>query len=399
MPSKIHLSFLTMILLISFASVNAVLFTPALPSIAEFFHISTDKAQWTLSGFLIAYALGQLVYGPIANRFGRKPALYTGIMIQIFSSLLCVFAGIIQSFGLLLLGRFLLAAGSGVGLKMTFTLVNECYEPLVASQKTARLMLAFAITPALSIALGGILNIRYGWMSCFYAGAFYGCILLYLVTRLPETQTVLDLNAFKPRHLLHAYGSQFKNSGLIAGGLLMGCSTAFVYVFAALAPFIAINISGMNSMQYGMANLLPPLGLISGSLLGARISKNYSFQNMIGAGISLSSLGVLCMLLAEYFPLSPIIRIFIPMILVYFGLCFVIPNASTLAMTTTSDKAHGSAVMNFVNMGFATLSVLSLGFFHATAFLLPAIFLILSLLMAGIFIGIRKANKVSFSSG
>src|SRR5690349_18525902 len=105
-------SFLTLLLMISFASVNAVLFTPALPAIADFYAISDSEAQLTITLFLIGYAVGQLIYGPIANRFGRKPALYAGIILQIISSLLCVFAGIIHVYSILVLGRLFLALGS-----------------------------------------------------------------------------------------------------------------------------------------------------------------------------------------------------------------------------------------------------------------------------------------------
>lgn len=111
MPAK--LPFITLLLLISFASVNAVLFTPALPGIAYFFGISADTAQQTITWFLIGYALGQLLYGPIANRFGRKPALYAGIGLQIVSSLLCVLAGVLHQYWLLVVARFLLALDQG----------------------------------------------------------------------------------------------------------------------------------------------------------------------------------------------------------------------------------------------------------------------------------------------
>ena len=146
-----RLPFLTLLLLISFASVNAVLFTPALPQIAAFFSITNEKVQLTITWFLIGYAFGQLLYGPLANRFGRKPALYAGILLQIISSLACVLAGKLHNYDALVAARFALALGSGVGLKMTFTLVNECYEPKSASKKIAYLMLAFAITPVLPL--------------------------------------------------------------------------------------------------------------------------------------------------------------------------------------------------------------------------------------------------------
>lgn len=372
-------SFFTLLLMISFASVNAMLFTPALPDITNFFLISENDAQLTITGFLIGYALGQLLYGPLANRFGRKPALYVGIGLQIFSSFLCALAGTLNEYSLLVFGRFLLALGAGVGLKMTFTLVNECFEPRIASQKTAYLMLAFAISPGLAIALGGLLNTHFGWMSCFYAGAIYGAVLFLFVTRLPETQTTPDLNALKIKHLLQAYGMQFKNINLITGGALMGCSTTFVYVFAALAPFIAINLLGMSSAEYGSANILPAIGLLSGSLTSAQFVKRFSLQRCIRWGVAIASFGVAFMMIMLILHKSALIALFLPMMVIYFGLALVIANASSIAMSQVTDKAHGSAVMSFVNMALPMLIVLNLGLFQINSLLLPSIYLVICL--------------------
>jgi DHA1 family bicyclomycin/chloramphenicol resistance-like MFS transporter len=134
------LSFFTLSLLISFASVNAVLFTPGLTEITQFFAISPHTAQQTIIWFLIGYTLGQLIYGPITERLGSKNALYIGISIQIASSFLCILSGELHSYFLLIAGRFLLALGSGVGLKMSFTLVNEWYDTKTAAQKTSYLL-------------------------------------------------------------------------------------------------------------------------------------------------------------------------------------------------------------------------------------------------------------------
>lgn len=389
MQTPIKLSFVTMVMMISFASVNAVLFTPALPNIAHFFDVSVKHAEQTIIWFLIAYTLGQLLYGPIANRFGRKPALYLGIAIQIISSFVCVLAGFLHEYTLLVAGRFFLALGSGVGLKIAFTLVNECYEPHIASQKTSYLMIAFAITPALGIALGGILNTHFGWMSCFYAGAVYGVILLIKVIRLPETQTVLHKEAFHPKHLIEGYTTQFKNTSLTAGGFLMGCGTSFVYIFAALAPFIAMDILGMSSMQYGLSNLIPAVGLIAGSLSAAPLAKKVPLPKLIYSGIIITTFGIAVMFAMTFAKLPALYSVFFPMFIVYFGLSFVIANASAYAMGHTQDKAHGSAVMNFINMGVATVSVISLGLFHVSTLLLPIIYLVLCVLMGVVYAGLN----------
>jgi len=382
-------SFITLVLLVSFASVNAVLFTPALPDIAKFFNVTEDSAQLTISWFLIGYALGQLIYGPLANRFGRKPALYIGVIIQIISCLLCVVAGNLHLFNVLIMGRFLLALGSGVGLKMTFTLINESYEPKVASQKIAYLMLAFAITPGLAVAFGGVLNSHYGWQSCFYALAVYGLVMLYLVSRFPETQLTLDLDALKLGHLISGYTAQLKNLTLISGGLLMGICSSYVYVFAALAPFLAINFLGMNSSQYGFANLLPPIGLLLGSITSAQLVKKLELKTVIILGSLLALFGCVTVFIASYYHLSAVYSLFLPMIIVYFGLCFILANASVLAMAGVVDKAHASAVMNFINMGFATVMVLGIAYFSLTLLLMPLFFIALAISMLFLQLALR----------
>jgi len=390
MPKNFQLSFLTLILLISFASVNAVLFTPALPDIATFFNVSDGLVQQTITLFLVGYTIGQLIYSPIANRFGRKPALYTGICLQIFSSLLCVIAGKLHYFELLIFGRLLLALGAGVGLKMTFTLLNENYEPAIASQKTAYLMMAFAITPGLGVAIGGFLNARFGWMSCFYAGAIYGAILLALVMRMPETLKNRDLDALKIKKLIANYVTQFSNKQLILGGILIGACTSVIYIFAAVAPFIAIKIFSMSSEQYGLANLLPPIGIILGSLYSAKLIKKYKFTHIISQGIATVLIGVIFMCITVFMHLHPIYSLFFPTIIIYFGSCLIISNASALAMSYVNDKAHGSAVMSFVNMGFATIMVLGLSRVTVNLYLLPLAYLALCFIMLASFILVKK---------
>lgn len=383
MQATKQLSMFTLFMMISFASVNAVLFTPALPRIANYFGISDGAAQLTITWFLVGYAIGQLLYGPIANRFGRKPALYAGICLQILSSLLCVLAGTLHIYSLLVLGRFLLALGSGVGLKMTFTIVNEIYEPKIAAQKLSYLMIAFAIAPGLGVMLGGILNSYYDWTSTFYAGAIYGILFLLLTTSLPETKLKLDLNALQFKHLISAYATQFSNKQLISGGLLIGSTTCFVYIFAALAPFIAIESLHMSSSEYGMANLLPPIGLVLGSLFSAHLVKVYPVAWVIRLGIFIATLGSIIMLAFTSLHLPTVIMIFIPMMLNYFGLALIAANTSVIAMSQVSDKAHGSAVMSFTNMGLVTVVILVLGLFPTHPLLMPMSYI---LTCAGMFV-------------
>ncbi len=373
---------LTFTLLISFASVNAVLYTPALPEIAAYLSISQAQAEGTITWFLIGYAIGQLLYGPLAARYGAKAALLIGIALQIIASMGCAITWYQTSYVWLAACRLLVALGAGVGLKMTFTLVNQWYEPKLASQKIAYLMLAFAITPGLGVALGGILTTYFGWVSCFIAGVIYGLLLLAMVLCLKMAPPVIDRQALHLRHLKEAYRQQFSNRQLLMGGVLMGSATCFVYVFAALAPFIAMELMQMNAAEYGIANILPSIGLIAGSVCSAAWVKRYTLKQLIVTGVIICGIGVQYMLVAMLHGMTPIFALFLPMIVIYFGLSLVLANASTLAMSHVSDKAHGSAVMNFINMSVATLTVVGLGLYTIHAMLLPVVYLLVCLLMA-----------------
>lgn len=373
--------FMTLVMMISFASVNAVLFTPALPQISHYFSISDVVAQHTISWFLVGYAIGQLFYGPVSSRFGRKKALYVGIGVQIVSSLMCALAGYVHAFWLLMLGRFLLALGSGVGLKMTFTYINSCFTPRDAAAVTSYLALSFAVTPGLSVALGGYISTHASWMACFYAGAIYGIILLLMCTTLPETQEQLNKYALKLNHLIKDYLEQFKNVNLLAGGVLVGICTCFVYVFAALAPFVVINLMGFDTSEYGLANLLPPIGLILGSVTSAKMAKKMPLVTTIRTGAVITGIGVIMMLGFVVLQLPVLLSIFVPVIVVYFGLSLIMANASVIAMNGVIDKSHGSAVMSFINMGFTTVIVLSLGYLPIREIILPMVFLALTMLL------------------
>lgn len=369
--------FFTFVCLLSFASTNAVLFTAALPDIADYFRITDEVAQQTISWFLPAYAIGQLIYGPLARRYGRKPALYIGIILQIFSNLLCVFAGTIDNWWVLIIGRTLMGLGSGVGLTLTFTMINELCEPKEASKKMAYLMIAFAVMPGIAIAIGGYLNHLYGWSSCFYAGAFYGLIVFLLVTRLPETAKTLDLNGLKMSILIPAYQAIFRNKRLVIAGLLMGSCTSFIYAFAAVAPFISINLHNMSSVRFGLDSLIPPMGMVLGLIVSAQLSQRYSLAQVIKTGfcITFISMGFNIGLIWLQLPL--LFSLFLPMFWIIFGLSLVMPNASALAMSICEDKAHGSAVMSFINMGSTTLVLALMSFFPVTNMLLPMVFLML----------------------
>ncbi|MDF2866718.1 MAG: bcr [Gammaproteobacteria bacterium] len=380
----ITLPLLTLILLISFGSVCAVLFTPGLPAIAKYFNTSMSDAQLTVTLFLVGYAFGQLIYGPLANRFGRKPTLYLGISLEIIAALLCILAAAMHAFWLFVGARLLMALGAGAGLKMTFTLIGDVYPQQQATRIISYLILAFAITPGLGVSLGGVLVEQISWQSCFYVLAGYGVLLLWLCSRLPETAVSLDSQALNARLILRSYLKQLGNLQLINCALLVGCGTAIVYIFASLAPFLAIDVLRLNPSQYGLYNLLPPIGMLLGSVAAMYLVEKLSAEQTIGLGLAVALLGETIMFGASLWGYLSATVLFLPMIIIYAGLSLVFANAASMATSQATNKAYASAMMNFINMSFSVVCVFLVGWLPSNSMLiLSALFLGLGLLAAG----------------
>ena len=149
-----------LLLLIAFASVTGLLFTPALPELGSYFGISENKAQWTISIFLVGYCLGQLPYGPLANRFGRKKTIFIGVILAFLGSFMAYLA---PNFWVFCIARFIQALGSAVGLKISFTMISDEFTGKEATKAIALLSLAFGVMPGVAIATGGFITSFAGW--------------------------------------------------------------------------------------------------------------------------------------------------------------------------------------------------------------------------------------------
>lgn len=349
-----------LLLLMPLASVSAVLFTPALPKIATLFGISAGDASATMTFFLVGYALGNLPYGPIAKRFGRKPTIYLGVMIATLGSYMIIYAGNHQIYPLFLLGRFVSAIGSSVGMKIAFTIIGDSFKDAQSVKKLSLVTLAFAVAPSLSIALGGFVTDHFGWQSCFYALIIYYLILFLMTLFLPETAPHLDPNALNIKKIGITYKKKLKNRRLVFPAIMMGSSTSIIYLFASIAPFLGIRGIGLTPENYGLFNLIPPSGLIAGSFISHLFASKKERLFMIRTGITIA-LFVLIGMIAFYTTTKlSIWLLFFPMPFLYLGTSLVFNNSSSYALEQVEDKSAGSAIMSFCNVGTATLAMLAI---------------------------------------
>ena len=386
--------FLILLLLVSFGSVGAVLFTPALPVIQKFFDVSVGHAQMTMTSYLIGYALGQLPYGPLANGIGRKKTLYIGISISILGSLLCAFSSLIGSFEALVFARFLQALGATVGLKMSYTMVADTYEQADATRMISRFTLAFAIVPGFGIAIGGFLTEWLNWESCFYFLALFGTFVLYLSTKLPETAKIIDRSHLKLSAIIEGYLLKFKNRQLILCSFMMGCGGAVIYIFASKAPFIGIDLIGLSPDTFGAYNLIPSLGLIIGSFLTAALVGRIPVTQLILSSAIAALIGTLTMLIPFAFSKPTAASLFLPMILIYLVQSIAFANIASYGLSTAKNKSNASAMFNFINISTIVVATLLSEFiFPESALALPLFFLFFFAIMLLLGMRLKKLTE------
>ncbi len=363
--------FFILALLISFGSVGAALFTPALPAMQLYFGISVGEAQMTITSYLLGYAFGHLPYGPFANRYGRKPTLYAGLSLAIVGALLCALSAPLKSYGLLVIARTLQALGACVGLKISFTMIADVYSQKEATKMISALAMAFAIVPGIAMTIGGFLTQYFNWQSCFYFLAIFGACMIWLSRRLPETATFFDDRALKISSIIEGYGAVLKNRHLMICAFIWGCCTAIVYIFIAKAPFIGISLIGLEPSAYGLFNVLPPAGMIIGSLLAMRLAR-FDVLKVILGGIIGSLVFAMTMLVPFAAGMITVWTLFAPMLLFFIPETLVFSNISSYGLSTAKNKSNASAILNFINLCTALIGVFLAGIiFPASALMLP----------------------------
>ncbi|OGT36133.1 MAG: hypothetical protein A3F11_10300 [Gammaproteobacteria bacterium RIFCSPHIGHO2_12_FULL_37_14] len=388
-----------LMLLSAFAQMGAILMMPALPEIADYFEKSVGATQLVVTSFLLGYAIGQLIYGPLANHYGRKFSLYVGISIATLGTLFSIVSSSLNSFSLLIAGRFLEAIGSSAGLAISFTIINDFYFEAQARRITALLMIAFAIVPGMAIAIGGVLVQYVSWRACYYFLLFYGLLLLYPAHLLPETLVTKDLDATHFKNIFVNYKDKFINKKLIGFACLSGFSSACMYVFGAEGPFIGIHILHVKPAMYGFLAFTPYIGTLIGSVIIVRLSQlNPIF--LIKTAFIIECVASLIMFFLFISHVITLYALLIPMGIFCIGNPIIGATAASISMSQSVDKANASAVMNFANICMPVLMTFILGAMHTkTGVVLPIIFLIALFFMTCVYRWITKNQKANTNRG
>jgi MFS transporter, DHA1 family, multidrug resistance protein len=351
------------ILLISYiglASLSAAFITPALPNIAQFYHLTPAAAGWVVSIFLVGYVIGQLIYGPLAERFGILQALRTGLVINLAGVLICLCSIHPGAYTLLLIGRAVSALGSAAGLSCTFMMMHALLSKKENASLSHFIMLSFTMSIGLAVLIGGYITAYFTWSDGFYVLLAHGLFML-LVTFLFSIKK--DNTSVTPiKQLATNIINAFKSPTLIRYALILGFVSSVSYGYATAAPLYAHRVLHLSAASYGNWNLLNMLGMLGSGYLSQYFVKQYAAKHALHRLWILVAISLIILIINILSHAANPLYFFMCTTFVYFTSGALFSPASTLALQNAKEHTSASSAMSFINMSTAFITTCIIGY-------------------------------------
>jgi DHA1 family bicyclomycin/chloramphenicol resistance-like MFS transporter len=347
--------------LIAFAPLSIDMYLPGLPEIAREFAVSGGVAQYTLAAYFVGMAIGQLLYGPLADRFGRKPPLYFGMALYTVASLACVVAPNVEA---LIAWRFAQALGGCAGVVVPLAMVADRFDQQGSARALSRLMLVMGVAPILAPVLGSFVVAHWSWRAIFGLLAAGGFLALLAARFLLAESLPSDArHVAGVRAALGRYGALLVQRDFLGYALIGGFASAGMFAYIAGSSFVFIDLFGLSPQQYGAVFGANALGLIMASQVNhALLGQWRSAQLLKAALMAMAVLGLAAVGMALGLPVKPegvwpLLGVLLPIFgfLVTFGAAS--PNTSATAMSLQrSGGGSASAALGTLQFGFGAVA-------------------------------------------
>lgn len=371
------------------------MYLSAFPLMAKYFDTTVAQVSVTLSSYFVGLASGQLFYGPLMDRFGRKIPLIIGISIYIVASVGCMLVNTVDQ---LVLIRFIQAIGGCAASVAAFAMVRDLFDPRESARVLSTLILILGVSPLLAPTIGGYLASYFGWKSVFLVLALGSLTLLTVIWKfLPETHHGDSTHVLRPIPIVNNYLSILKEPSFYTNATAGAVGFSGLFVYLAASPTIFMEIFGVSEQAYGWIFAFIAAGLIATSQLNVVLLKRFSNEQILFAALCiLASISVVFFTCAYngWYNLYSVVGI---MFLFLSCLGLSNPNSNALAMAPFKHKAGSAASMiGFLQMGIGAIASVCVGILKAQSlYPLAAIFLCTSTLALLIFIfGNRRVLRI-----
>jgi DHA1 family bicyclomycin/chloramphenicol resistance-like MFS transporter len=331
------------------------MYLPGFPAIAADLNTTVAKISLSLSSFFIGISAGQLVYGPLLDRFGRKRPLYIGISGYLLASLACVFCTSVDA---LIILRFFQALGGCAGMVAARAMVRDLFPVEENAKIFSLLMLVIGVSPIIAPTLGGYVTATFGWHWIFVIltlMAAFTLAAIYFV--LPESRKPDPSISLLPRPIIAGFLSVLKEPQFYTYALTGSIAAAGLYAYIAGSPHVFMELFKVTEKQYGWIFATIALGLIISSQLNSVLLRTFTSEQIIRVALFFQSLtGITLFLGTLYHLLGLFSTIFL--ILIFLS-CqgFTFPNSSALCMAPFSRNAGtASALMGAIQLGIGAIT-------------------------------------------
>ena len=340
--------------LVALSPISTDLYLPSLPGLLRYFGADVARVQLTLSVFLIGIAGGQLLYGPLSDRFGRRPVLLAGLVLYLGASIACVFA---PSIAALIVARLVQAIGACAGPVICRAIVRDVHGREGAARILSYMSAAMALAPALGPILGGYVEAWLGWRANFAILCIYGATGLVLAfAMLPETAPHRGEEGPWLDAALRGYLSLFRQRFYL--GFVFCCSLAYggIFCFISGSSFVFVDIIGLPPQRYGLCFAAVVLGYIAGTLAGGRLTRRFGIERLVWTGGLISAIGGVGLIASVIAFGATVPGILVPTMIYMAGTGLVMPNAMAGAIGPFPRIAGtAAALLGFTQMGLAAI--------------------------------------------
>ena len=354
-------------------------YLPGFPEIAKGLGTDISLVGLSLTSYFVGIAIGQLGYGPLADRFGRRKPLLWGLTIYLLASIGCIFAPTIYW----LIGlRFLMALGACSGMVTSRAVVRDLFPVHEIAKVFSMLTLVMGIAPIIAPTIGGIIVTFFGWRYIFVLLTLIAAVILFTVYKyLPESRGKDHSVSLHPVKILEGYLLLFKNKTFLVFAIASGCASASLFSYISASPFVYMDLFGIRESVFGWIYGLNAFALISASQFNRFWLDKKSSRQITVRTLSLqllSAVFIIISLTAGLFYIFIMVLVFIYL----FWLGFLNPNTNALALEPFSKNAgSASALLGSFQMVFgATASALVSIFFNGTAMPMAVLMVAFSLI-------------------
>ncbi|MBI3507091.1 MAG: multidrug effflux MFS transporter [Proteobacteria bacterium] len=331
------------------------LYIPSLPSLAETLAAPPEHVKLTMTLYLACFAVSQLVWGPLSDRFGRRPILFAGIAVYLAGTLACAFA---PGIGTLILARGLQGIGACVGSTVARAVTRDRFERDEAARTLAYIGIAMAVGPALAPILGGQLQTLFGWRAAFLALSVFGtCVGIATWRRLDETNRHPDPQALSPTRLAGSVTTLLANRVYVGYSLAIAGAFTGLMAYTTGIPFVFIDQFGISPAMFGFVPTFTVMGYVAGSVVASRLAPRGYGANLVAAG------SAICLVAGAAFVAVVIaghanpFTVVAPMVVFMAGFGILTPNAMAHALQPFPRIAGSAAALQ----GFLQMTVAALG--------------------------------------